>query len=84
MDVSITTNYYRVTIIGNANGVLSLWYDVPWLFVLSIMLFIVLPSSKTAAGTRARLGMIDWIGVAVSVAAIVLLLVSIFHTVAVS
>lgn len=39
------------------------------------MLFIVLPSSKMAAGTRARLGMIDWIGVAMSVAATVLLLV---------
>ncbi|KAE9976787.1 hypothetical protein BLS_001855 [Venturia inaequalis] len=55
----------------------TLWYDVPWLLVLSIMLFIVLPSSKIAAGTRARLGMIDWIGVAVSVAAIVLLLIPI-------
>ncbi|CCD56462.1 similar to MFS multidrug transporter [Botrytis cinerea T4] len=53
----------------------TLWYDVPWLVVLSIMLFIVLPSSKMAAGTRARLGMIDWIGVAMSVAATVLLLV---------
>ncbi|TGO08381.1 hypothetical protein BTUL_0212g00200 [Botrytis tulipae] len=53
----------------------TLWYDVPWLVVLSIMLFMVLPSSKMAAGTRAKLGMIDWIGVAVSVAAIVLLLV---------
>lgn len=39
------------------------------------MLFMVLPSSKMAAGTRAKLGMIDWIGVAFSVAAIVLLLV---------
>ncbi|TGO43701.1 hypothetical protein BOTNAR_1407g00010 [Botryotinia narcissicola] len=53
----------------------TLWYDVPWLVVLSIMLFMVLPSSKMAADTRAKLGMIDWIGVAVSVAAIVLLLV---------
>ncbi|TGO31506.1 hypothetical protein BHYA_0618g00020 [Botrytis hyacinthi] len=53
----------------------TLWYDVPWLIVLSIMLFMVLPSSKMAAGTMAKLGMIDWIGVAVSVAAIVLLLV---------
>ncbi|TGO44569.1 hypothetical protein BCON_0495g00010 [Botryotinia convoluta] len=53
----------------------TLWYDVPWLIILSIMLFMVLPSSKMAAGTRAKLGMIDWIGVAMSVAAIVLLLV---------
>ncbi|KAM3070828.1 hypothetical protein ACMFMG_009746 [Clarireedia jacksonii] len=53
----------------------TLWYDVPWLIILSIMLFIVLPSSKMAAGTKARLGMIDWIGVAISVAAIVLLLI---------
>ncbi|KAF7914703.1 uncharacterized protein EAE98_011402 [Botrytis deweyae] len=53
----------------------TLWYDVPWLVILSIMLFVVLPSSKMAAGTRAKLGMIDWIGVGMSVAAIVLLLV---------
>lgn len=67
----------------NADDFLSLWYDVPWLLVLSIMLFLLLPSSKNAAGTMARLGMIDWIGVAVSVAAVVLLLVSIFHAVVV-
>ncbi|KAF5872843.1 putative efflux pump antibiotic resistance protein [Botrytis fragariae] len=53
----------------------TLWYDVPWLVILSIMLFTVLPSSKMASGTRSKLGMIDWIGVAMSVAAIVLLLV---------
>lgn len=69
----IVTTFY---IVWNANDSSSLWYDVPWLIILSIMLFIVLPSSKMAAGTRARLGMIDWVGVAVSVAAIVLLLVS--------
>lgn len=79
-----TTNYDNITMTETLTTTSSLWYDVPWLLVLSIMLYIVLPSSRVAAGTRARLRMIDWIGVAVSVAAIVLLLVSTFHAVAIT
>ncbi|KAL9622026.1 MAG: hypothetical protein Q9160_003525 [Pyrenula sp. 1 TL-2023] len=53
----------------------ALWYDVPWLAVLMMLLFITLPASQMTMGSRARMKMIDWAGLLISIAAIVLLMV---------
>ncbi|QKX63003.1 uncharacterized protein TRUGW13939_10171 [Talaromyces rugulosus] len=53
----------------------TLWYDVPWLIVLITLLYITLPASPKGANTRSRMKMIDWFGLFISIAAVVLLVI---------
>lgn len=53
----------------------SLWYDVPWLLLLITLLYITLPDGLVGGNTRSRIKMIDWVGLFISVTAIVLLVV---------
>lgn len=53
----------------------SLWYDVPWIAFIIGLAYFTLPASKITGNTKAKLKLVDWFGVIVSVAAILLLLV---------
>lgn len=53
----------------------SLWYDVPWLVALVALLWYVLPPSKVGGKLSTRLRLVDWAGLAISIAAVVLLMI---------
>jgi MFS family permease len=53
----------------------ALWYDVPWVAFIIALASIVLPKSKTKGDVGPKLKLVDWLGVAVSIAAVLLLLV---------
>ncbi|OKL59818.1 hypothetical protein UA08_04979 [Talaromyces atroroseus] len=53
----------------------TLWYDVPWLVILIMLLYMVLPGGPKGVNTRSKMRMIDWAGLFISIAAIVLLVI---------
>ncbi|KAF4624201.1 hypothetical protein G7Y89_g13972 [Cudoniella acicularis] len=54
----------------------TFWYDVPWLLFIMVLVTVLLPKSQVSgSSTLAKLKLIDWAGVLVSVAATVLLLI---------
>lgn len=53
----------------------SFWYIVPWIAFVSTMLAIVLPPSRVTTNAWTKLRLIDWLGIACNVAAVVMLLV---------
>ena len=55
----------------------ALWYYVPWIVFVITLAFIVLPKSKTKGDVGPKLKLVDWLGVTLSVAAVLLLLVRI-------
>ena len=52
------------------------WYDVPWIAFVAIMLGLVLPPSKVGGGMVAKAKLIDWLGLLINVAAVLMVLVS--------
>ncbi|EED14676.1 efflux pump antibiotic resistance protein, putative [Talaromyces stipitatus ATCC 10500] len=53
----------------------TLWYDVPWLIFLIVLLYITLPGGPKGVNTQSKIKMIDWAGLFISIAAIVLLVI---------
>lgn len=53
----------------------ALWYDVPWIALIIILAVMVLPKSRTTGDIGPKLKLVDWLGVVVSIAAVILLLV---------
>ncbi|KAH8886128.1 MFS general substrate transporter [Thozetella sp. PMI_491] len=53
----------------------TLWYDVPWLVFLIVLLYITLPDGQMGGNARSRIRIIDWAGLFISASAIVLLVI---------
>ena len=56
-----------------------LWFIVPVIVLIMILLAIVIPNSKIPGGSWSKIKMIDWVGLVISIAAVPLLLVSLWH-----
>lgn len=52
-----------------------LWYDVPWITLLAVLLAVTLPSNKVKGSPLAKMKMIDWAGLGISITATILVLV---------
>lgn len=53
----------------------SLWYIVPWIAFVAVLMGSVLPKSSVTGNWRTKVKLIDWIGVFLSIAAVLLILV---------
>ena len=56
-----------------------LWFIVPVIIVIMILLALVIPKSRVPGGSWMKIKMIDWVGLVISIAAVLLLLVSLWH-----
>jgi MFS family permease len=54
----------------------AIWYNVPWISAVITLAFLVLPTSKTTGSVASKLHLVDWLGVAVSCAMVLMLLVN--------
>ena len=55
-----------------------LWFIVPVIILTMILLGLAIPKSRVPGGSWAKIKMIDWLGLIISVAAVLLLLVSLY------
>ncbi|TVY32138.1 Efflux pump [Lachnellula occidentalis] len=53
----------------------AIWYNVPWIAIVIALAFLVLPKSQTTGNVGSKLHLVDWLGVAVSVAMVLMLLI---------
>lgn len=56
-----------------------LWFIVPVIILIMILLALVIPRSRVPGGSWTKIKMIDWVGLVISIAAVLLLLVSLWH-----
>ena len=61
-----------------------LWFLVPVIILIMVLLALVIPKSRVPEGSWTKIKMIDWVGLVISIAAVLLLLVSLRHCVSVS
>lgn len=56
-----------------------LWFIVPVIILIMILLALVIPKSRVPGGSWSKIKMIDWVGLVISIAAVLMLLVSLWH-----
>ena len=56
-----------------------LWFIVPFIILVMLLLALAIPQSKVPGGSWTKIKMIDWTGLLISIAAVLLLLVSKCH-----
>jgi MFS family permease len=53
-----------------------LWFIVPVIVAVMVLFYIAIPPSKVQGGTWTKVKMIDWMGLIINIAAVLLVLVS--------
>lgn len=51
------------------------WYDVPWLACLAVLLYITLPDTPKGGSVWSKVCMVDWLGLSIGITAVILLVV---------